>query len=906
MSCGLSSWQQVGFALFMSVLLLVFFCLIKLSEPIPWVTALGGRTNLTGLLTGTTGTTSTTSKPQVLPTRRPSHTSTGSPSGTGTASSSVGGDAADLFALGAAGSTACPSGFSPVLDRVTCDAAAQALGKEASTYTAAVWMNTRINGCFNVGRTIFLNPYISSSASPEDVRVCKAQRQKVEDVLHSSAATSTSLPHHPPTSSSTPTQQKVEDVPHTSAATTTLPQHPPSSSSAPTQQKVEDASHSSTATANLPPHPHASNDRLPDRHRYDPYMQPVCSSGGTIFSAEPVTASDGQHVEEAGGAIQNRKQAWTLKTLNLCSLQGDVCPTDCSNATGSCGQCITTANWIQEMSQYDRLYKITNAFYDPLYVGPQLWGNQKDLTLLCGDLCRPIFNPYYHATSPMISQEGKKHPSMYPWYTDRLHFESQEYRWKKANLPDNFACDADAVITDPALVINWMAPTNLYHFTFDNVFSTFVTAGHIAKLHGCTAGNVRVYIKDGFPFDGRAPFGWVWALLFGGVLKTYDMAGCYKTVYYGQIVSTMQNIVPFSAADRIVIRDPGFSSWMHAFRSSLRADLQAWIATNPVSISNYAPTLQRTGCTGSGTAEVLSYWKTMAPDKVMQDMYSYCVATQAPGATRSQMDVCCGKGVVCRPEKCELQTKLRDAVNNRMLVVQHNRAPPWFNAVDWSVPGIEAVFTRLQDMSYDKQVVLVSKARGLVGVAGSGLSHLVFLPPHAFLGYVALGEPQVNGPDKCCWVLMGKDKNGKWIEAGESSSMCYASPAAHGGLQVVYWRWCKTDIWNADSAFTSSQAQSVLKLILPSDDAGEAGRSTGRLCLVLDHNTKSPGWPHCDEDISIPRQPLEESCSYPNIGRPVRWQSNDTFYIASPCEAPPVPGQKPLLDQLDLPCCGDG
>lgn len=67
------------------------------------------------------------------------------------------------------------------------------------------------------------------------------------------------------------------------------------------------------------------------------------------------------------------------------------------------------------------------------------------------------------------------------------------------------------------------------------------------------------------------------------------------------------------------------------------------------SIEDYVGLFHATGCPNSA---VLEWWKSAEDDVVCHDMYSYCDVTKSGQANQGQKDICCGKGVDCKPAAC--------------------------------------------------------------------------------------------------------------------------------------------------------------------------------------------------------------------------------------------------------------
>eukprot|EP00930_Biecheleria_cincta_P078718 TRINITY_DN66298_c0_g1_i1.p1 TRINITY_DN66298_c0_g1~~TRINITY_DN66298_c0_g1_i1.p1 ORF type:complete len:120 (-),score=13.21 TRINITY_DN66298_c0_g1_i1:181-519(-) len=108
----------------------------------------------------------------------------------------------------------------------------------------------------------------------------------------------------------------------------------------------------------------------------------------------------------------------------------------------------------------------------------------------------------------------------------------------------------------------------------------------------------------------------------------------------------------------------------------------------------------------------------------------------------------------------------------------------------------------------------------------------------------------------------------------------------------------------ATSGFKSSQAKAVLKLALSlhTDAAGDASRT--HMCLVLDGNYTSFGWPRCDINLAVPFSKPQETCSLGPFGMSFKFRNDNlTKAISAPCrscEFGSCHGEGSLLDQKGL------
>jgi len=289
---------------------------------------------------------------------------------------------------------------------------------------------------------------------------------------------------------------------------------------------------------------------------------------------------------------------------------------------------------------------------------------------------------------------------------------------------------------------------------------------------------------------------------------------------------------------------------------------------------------------------VLQRWQMLDPSKVFADMYDLCVSVKLYKAARKQdMDACCGSSTNCFEQACRLQSSWRQRTIwqyserywSPVLKVYHWRAPDWFNKLNWSIPEVEVQPVKFAQLPYTQQVSKIIASRGLLGFAGSGMSHSVWLPPGSFMLNVLVLERPVPNPfhSQCCMSVF--DESSIYWELrykSESAGYVYDPPAVHSGLTGLFWRWCKPHINNASSGFGNEQAQAVLKLVL-SLDANPS--SSGRACMVLDTNYTSPGWPRCDMDAVIPTTRCMQDCTIGTVGLPYNFQIKKADALPLPC-----------------------
>lgn len=208
-----------------------------------------------------------------------------------------------------------------------------------------------------------------------------------------------------------------------------------------------------------------------------------------------------------------------------------------------------------------------------------------------------------------------------------------------------------------------------------------------------------------------------------------------------------------------------------------------------------------------------------------------------------------------------------------ILFVYHPREPDWLGEVDWRVPGIVIQHVRFQELPYRTQVERVAVARGLLGIAGSGLAQQLFLPPRSLVGIVPIFEG--TDPRKCCWTILNKKKN---IFQPEQNVLNYISTAINVGHTSLMWRWCNPNVYERHSRFDSEHAQAVVRLLLSLGNES-AYSSTTHACLVLDKPNAS-GWPRCDQHVVAPAPRLLDDCeTYGQIGLPYNRDDNSSFTV---------------------------
>lgn len=452
---------------------------------------------------------------------------------------------------------------------------------------------------------------------------------------------------------------------------------------------------------------------------------------------------------------------WSFSYLEVFA-NGTSCPTKCdSHINASCGRCIEVGVMFGDFPHSERLFEVTNVFYDE--AGPHFYGEDHNTVIPCGTACRPSFFAAYYWPG-----------------SERFRWYANEHQWPKLQTRRDVSCVAGNMALQPALIVNMYSNRNLYHWTFDNVFSTFVTVGHIDKVHGCNG--VEVYVKDSNTWSNKGdtfsagPLDFLWTVLFKNITQVTEMSGCYKTVYYGQFSYSSAE----RAWERIILADLRASSWISAFHVNLR---------------------------------------------------------------RAQV------------RQSQSQASQTSWEHRALLLVFHPREPEWFRKLDWNVTGVDVQHIRFESLPYQEQIAKVAVARGLFGISGSGMSQAVYLPPRSLFGYVGLFE-NIDNVSLCCQAIVGPG-----VYQGEETAGCYVSPAYLAGFASLYWRWCQPKMHDAYWGFTSQHAQAVLKLLVSLRDGSDDSVPTAPLCLVIDPDATSPGWPRCDFKSFAPIHRSTDVCS---------------------------------------------
>eukprot|EP00930_Biecheleria_cincta_P048349 TRINITY_DN33675_c0_g1_i1.p1 TRINITY_DN33675_c0_g1~~TRINITY_DN33675_c0_g1_i1.p1 ORF type:complete len:148 (+),score=18.26 TRINITY_DN33675_c0_g1_i1:1-444(+) len=136
------------------------------------------------------------------------------------------------------------------------------------------------------------------------------------------------------------------------------------------------------------------------------------------------------------------------------------------------------------------------------------------------------------------------------------------------------------------------------------------------------------------------------------------------------------------------------------------------------------------------------------------------------------------------------------------------------------------------------------------------------------------------------------------VHQAEDASFCYTTTSVNSGINSLFWRWCQPNYLSDSGGFTSLHAQAVLKLLLSSSTS----LSSARLCLVLDGNLTSPGWPRCDVDIAVPTHKIPDQCSFGAMGLSYSFKNDNlTKAISAPCRScdfGTCRGDPPLLERL--------
>jgi len=461
---------------------------------------------------------------------------------------------------------------------------------------------------------------------------------------------------------------------------------------------------------------------------------------------------------------------WSFTLLDT-AIEGATCPTKCGSSLESCGVCLRLGNGLRGRGRASRIFHVSNVFYDD---GAWFLGSQReqDRVVQCGGACDP-------------SWENEN------WYQN-LYAGGRHQTQVTKHEPD-IRCEPSHFIMEPALLVQWVFPQNVYHFYTDTILTTFMTVGYIARTLGhrplprifIVSGCCNTVLKD------------IWELLFGPIRWANEMKGCYKDVFYGHMVESVP-VVDWPT----MIHDPSLALWISAFRM------------------NSMPLFESAG------------WLKASPG---------------------------------------------DTEVGAMLWVAHARAPEWFQSINWTVPGVNVQPVDFAVMSLSAQIRQVSMAMGLLGVAGSGLAHQFWLRPRSLILMVHLLETGPEDPlgKRSCYCRMSKlDIFARQVE---SSGMCYVNSAINIGNIILAWRWCRPDILNATSAFTSQHAQAVFQKAMSFQRGLSISKMAGA-CLVAEGNTSSTDWPRCDEDVKVTTHRAEERYEpFGYIGRPFNIVDNTSF-----------------------------
>jgi len=210
------------------------------------------------------------------------------------------------------------------------------------------------------------------------------------------------------------------------------------------------------------------------------------------------------------------------------------------------------------------------------------------------------------------------------------------------------------------------------------------------------------------------------------------------------------------------------------------------------------------------------------------------------------------------------------------LYVAHNRAPPWTKNINWSVKGVEIRPIDFAKLPIHAQFAHAAKANGFIGVAGSGIAQQIFLPVGSSVLQLttlqAWDESDLLGQGDCVTIM---DDPGT-IPQPEQTTRCYGNTAIHIGISLLNWRWCRPNLLNDSAAFSSQDAQAVVKLLLSETQVAQASE-TAFLCTVLNDRTLVKPWPRCDSLVVAPiLQPSRRCGKYGIVGTPFSPQENQT------------------------------
>ena len=70
---------------------------------------------------------------------------------------------------------------------------------------------------------------------------------------------------------------------------------------------------------------------------------------------------------------------------------------------------------------------------------------------------------------------------------------------------------------------------------------------------------------------------------------------------------------------------------------------------------------------------------------------------------------------------------------SRFLIMHHSRTPSWLSNIKWTGPNVLVERANMANLAMTDQVRLASQMTGLIGVAGAGFVHQLFLAPFSAL-----------------------------------------------------------------------------------------------------------------------------------------------------------------------------
>jgi len=216
-----------------------------------------------------------------------------------------------------------------------------------------------------------------------------------------------------------------------------------------------------------------------------------------------------------------------------------------SQGQGTCARCLRLGYRHFDLDFYDssRLFEVQNVL---MRDGTAIFvGDHADKILDCGAACGPTWEF---------------------WSKEALQWAEYSGETYLNHTLEGAVCSGDNMVTQPALIVDVLFPTNVYHYYMETTFATFMTLAQIAEMQGCSEEHVKVYFNY-FPHGGTSPFKPLWDVFVKNSGGMNEMNGCYKQLFFGHMARDYLRV------DASSIYDARLSTWLTAYRHQARSVL---------------------------------------------------------------------------------------------------------------------------------------------------------------------------------------------------------------------------------------------------------------------------------------------------------------------------------------------